>query len=411
MKNKIIWVLNMTAGKPDSGWGERHYYFSKYWIQKGYDVKIISGSYNHLFHNQPKIDTNKTFTIEEVEEGITFCWVKIPKYDGGSIFKLWSMIVFALKTRKLSKELLGHPEQIIVSSMPIFPILTGNYLKRKLKIKQLFFEIRDLWPLTPMYLKGYSRWHPMVLIMAWVEKFGYRKADHIISLLPKADTYINKISKKPEKFNWIPNGIDEKLLVKEGLPIEIVNQIPKDKFIIGYTGTMGMANALEYLIDCSILLKEDARIHFVFVGDGYLKKELQEKVKSNDNVTFIQKINKNQVQDMLSYFSVCFVGRNNTPLFDYGVSSNKFFDYMLAKKPVISSSNKIKDPVELSGCGYVVKPESSEAIREVILELIEMSPDERVAIAKKGYDYVTKYHNFDYLSNLYTKLFDSPIVG
>ena len=61
-KKKIIWVLNMTAGTPYSGWGERHYYFSKYWIKKGYDIKIISGSYNHLFHNQPKLEENQQFT-------------------------------------------------------------------------------------------------------------------------------------------------------------------------------------------------------------------------------------------------------------------------------------------------------------------------------------------------------------
>lgn len=395
----------MTAGKPDSGWGERHYYFSKYWIKKGYDVKIISGSYNHLFHNQPEIKKDQQFTLEEVEEGITFCWVKIPEYDGGSIFKLWSMIYFAFRTRKLSEELLGKPDHIIVSSMPIFPILTGNYLKRKLKAKKLFFEIRDLWPLTPMYLKGYSKWHPMVLLMAWVEKIGYKKSDGIVSLLPNANLYIDPISKDPSKFHWIPNGIDESLLNNEPLPNDVIKQIPENKFIVGYTGTMGMANALEYLIESSISLKDNQDIHFVLVGDGYLKKELQEKVKVNTNVTFIEKINKNQVQEMLQHFSVCFVGRNNTPLFDYGVSSNKFFDYMLSKKPVISSSNKIKDPVELSGCGFVVEPENSKSIVTAILQLREMDTEERNSIGQKGYDYVKKYHNFDYLSNLYIKLF------
>ena len=406
MSKKIIWVLNMTSGKPDSGWGERHYYLSKYWINKGYDVKIISASYNHLFKNQPKVDEDKKFTLEEVEEGITFCWVKIPEYDGGSVFKLWSMIRFAIRTRKLSSELLGRPDHILVSSMPIFPIITGHYLKKKFKAKRLFFEIRDLWPLSPMYLKGYSKWHPIVLVMAWVEKFGYKKADKIISLLPQANKYIDKISKDPNKYHWIPNGIDEELLVEEALPNHITDLIPKDKFLIGYTGTMGMANALEYLIDCSILLKEKQDIHFVFVGDGYLKEELQTKVAQNNNVTFIPKINKNQVQAMLKLFSVCFVGRNNTPLFDYGVSSNKFFDYMLAKKPVISSSNKIKDPIELSGGGFVVEPENPETIKNAILKIKEMSAPERHALGMKGYTYVNKYHNFNYLSNLYFKLFD-----
>lgn len=404
MSKKIIWILNMTAGKPDSGWGERHYYFSKFWAQKGYNVKIVSGSYNHLFHNQPKIE-NKKFTIEEVEKGITFCWVKIPKYDGGSIYKLWSMIVFAFKILSLKERLLGKPSYIIVSSMPIFPIISGWYLKKKLKAKKLFFEIRDLWPLTPMYLNGYSKWHPMIILMRWIEKFGYKKADNIVSLLPNANKYIDKISGDPSKFVWIPNGIDENLLVDEKLNNEVINQIPNDKFIVGYTGTMGMANALEYLIEASILLKENNNIHFVLVGDGYLKKELQNKVSTNNNITFINKINKNQVQNMLSNFDVCFVGRNNTPLFEYGVSSNKFFDYMLAKKPVISSSNKIKDPVELSGCGFVVKPETGVSIKESILQIYNMDDTEKKELGNKGYRYVKEHHNFEYLSNLYMKLF------
>lgn len=404
MKNKTIWVLNMTAGKVDSGWGERHYYFSKFWVKKGYDIKIVSGSYNHLFGNQPKVG-KEIFTLEEVEKGITFCWVKIPEYDGGSIFKLWSMLVFAFRILKLTPELLDKPDVILVSSMPIFPIISGWYLKRKYKAKKLIFEIRDLWPLTPMYLKGYSKWHPMVLMMAWVEKFGYRKADKIVSLLPNAHSYINKISKDPTKFAWVPNGIDETLLVNEGLSEEILLQVPVNKFVIGYTGTMGMANALEYLIEASLLIKDRNDIHFVFVGDGYLKESLQQEVINSNNVTFIKKINKNQVQAMLSLFDVCFVGRNNTPLFDYGVSSNKFFDYMLSKKPVLVSSNRINDPIELSGGGIIVEPESALAIKKGLLYLYELQEDKRRELGEKGYSYVKENHNFDYLSSRYSELF------
>ena len=404
MSKKVIWVLNQTAGKPDSGWGERHYNFSKYWIKKGYAVKIISGSYNHLFINQPKT-SNKTFTLEEVEDGITFCWVKIPTYDGGSVFKLWSMIVFAFKTIFLKSSLIEKPAIIIVSSMPIFQILAGIYLKRKFKAEKLFFEIRDLWPLTPMYLSGFSKYHPMVIIMKWIEKYGYKKSDEIISLLPNAHSYINKISGNPSKFHWISNGIDENLLKTEPLPESILKMIPTNKFIIGYTGTMGMANALEYLIKASLELEENKNIHFVLVGDGYLKAKLMNLTRNSENITFINKINKNQVQNMLKLFDICFIGRNDTKLFDYGVASNKYFDYMLASKPILESSNRIKSPAELSECGIVVNPESSVAIIEGINKLEAMSTKELEKLGEKGYHYVKKYHNFDYLSEKYLNLF------
>lgn len=404
MNKKIIWVLNQTAGKPDSGWGERHYFFSKYWIQKGYEVKIISGSYNHLFLNQPKI-SKKTFTVENVEDGISFCWVKIPVYDGASIFKLWSMLVFAFKLFFLSSSLLGKPSVIIVSSMPIFQILPGIFLKWKYKASKLIFEIRDLWPLTPIHLSGYSKFHPIILGMSWLEKIGYRKADSIVSLLPNAFNYIDKIAGDTSKSHWISNGIDASLLVKEEISKEIEAQIPTDKFIIGYSGTMGMANALEYLIEASIILKNNQNIHFVLVGDGYLKDQFLEATKHNNNITFIDKIAKNQVQQVLQLFNCCFIGRNNTPLFDYGVASNKYFDYMLAGKPILESSNFIKSPAELSGCSIQVKPENAEAIVEGIFELLKMNSRELQELGERGYTYVKKYHNFDYLSTNYLKLF------
>ena len=404
MGKKIIWILNQTAGKPDSGWGERHYYFSKYWVRKGYEVKIVSGSYNHLFINQPKV-SNNTFTIEEIESGITFCWVKVPRYDGGSVFKLWSMIIFAFKVLFLKTKSLGKPDIIIVSSMPIFQILSGIYLKRKNKAKKLLFEIRDLWPLTPLYLSNYSKSHPVILLMRVIEKIGYKKADEIISLLPNAYKYIDRISEDSSKLHWIPNGIDEKLLKRELLPDVIKNKIPTDKFIVGYTGTIGMANAMEYFINASILLKENSNIHFVIVGDGYLRNQFKAQTKNSKNITFINKINKCQVQQILKYFNICYVGRYNIKLYDYGVSYNKYYDYMLAEKPILESSNRINSPTELANCGLIVEPENSKAIVEGILKLKSMPTIQLNDIAKKGYEYVKKYHNFEYLSDKYLKLF------
>ena len=106
---------------------------------------------------------SKAFTLEKQELNLTFCWVKIPRYSGESIFKLRSMIVFAIKNMKLTSKLIGRPEGILVSSMPILPMLSGLYLKKKYSVSKLIFGIRDLRPLTPMYLKGYSKWHPMII--------------------------------------------------------------------------------------------------------------------------------------------------------------------------------------------------------------------------------------------------------
>jgi len=402
---KTIWVINQFAGKQDSGWGERHYYFARHWVQKGYDVKIISGSFNHLFKIQPKI-TSKTFTTETVEKNITFCWVKIAKYNPESVFKLWSMIVFSYKIFFLSKRVLNKPDIVLISSMPIFSVLPAYFLSEKYKAK-LLFEVRDLWPQTPIHLKGYKKWHPMVLLMASLEKLGYRKAKYIISVLPNSSEYINKISKKPKKWVYIPNGIDKNMVGNESIGNDIKKQIPSDKFVIGYAGTVGLANAMGDFISASIILKDNNDIHFVMVGEGYLKKDYLKETKGNSNITFIPKIDKSKVQDLLKLFNVCYVGRFDLPLYKHGVSYNKYFDYMLAKKTILESSSLIKDPVELSGCGIIVKPESAEAIVEGINALYNMTQAERDKLGKRGYKYVIKHHNFEFLSEKYIDLFES----
>jgi len=397
-----IWVINYFAGTPLSGWGERHYYLSEGWVQNGYVVTIISSTYNHMFNHFAYADHQ--FNFEEVD-GRRFCWVRTPMYNPKSVKRFWAMLVFALKVYFVPASKAGRPDIIIVSSMPIFSVITGWLLKRRYKAQKFIFEIRDLWPLTPINLMGYSRYHPFIIFMAWLEKVGYRKSDHIVSVLPNSSVYINSISLNSEKFNYIPNGISEVMCGNEILPNDIAVYLPAKKFIIGYAGTLGMANALEYFVEAARILSGNENLHFVLAGDGYLKKELVEKTADLNNITFIPKIKKLYMQSLLGQFDICFIGRTGSPLFDHGVSSNKYFDYMLAGKPVLVSSNQIKDPVEMSGCGITVKPDDARTISDGILKLYSLSKDERLEMGLRGREYVLKYHNFDYLSAQYEKLF------
>ncbi|MFT6755764.1 MAG: glycosyltransferase involved in cell wall biosynthesis, partial [Urechidicola sp.] len=61
--------------------------------------------------------------------------------------------------------------------------------------------------------------------------------------------------------------------------------------------------------------------------------------------------------------------------------------------------------VELSDCGITVKPESAETIKDGILQLFQLSKEEMDKFSENGYNYVKKYHNFNFLSEAYLKLF------
>ena len=401
MEKKTVWVINQFAGTPQSGWGERHFYLAKYWKKNGFDVKIISGSYNHMFTNLP--NTTGLYTIENFD-GIEFCWVKTPIYDSKSILRFYSMLIFAWNVFRMPTNILGKPSTVIISSMPIFPIWTGVQIKKKFNAK-LIFEIRDLWPLSLQLLGGYTKNHFAVKFIGWFEKLGYRKSDEIVSLLPNSKEHIEDVAKKKVSFNYIPNGIEESLLCEDINLNDQFPQIPKGKFLIAYTGTVGIANAMEYFIEASILLKEDPRFHFLIVGDGYLLDGLKSKTINNDNITFIDKVRKDQVQMILSKVDICYLSWHKTELYNYGVSANKYFDYMLAAKPILVSSDQIVDPVKLSNCGIIVNAESSSAICEGMKKLYNLDKSSLLEMGERGKIYVQKNHTYKKLAFQYQQLF------
>ena len=57
-------------------------------------------------------------------------------------------------------------------------------------LHDLLHEVHDLWPLSPMELGGYSRWHPFIMLLQAAEDYACRHADAIVSILPKVREHL-----------------------------------------------------------------------------------------------------------------------------------------------------------------------------------------------------------------------------
>lgn len=405
--SKNIWVINQFAGNLESGWGERHYFLSKRWLKDGYNVNIISSPHNHMFTMKHKTDGQ--FTMRNYD-GTNFCWVKCPNYNPKSVMRFIIMFIFTIKVLFVPKKKLGKPDIIIVSSMPIFPIISGYLLKKMYGAETLIFEVRDLWPLSLIYLKDISAWHPLALFIGWFEKFGYRRSDKIVSVLPNSAPYIDNISKDKNKLLLVPNGVAGELqMKKKSLEDTFFDALKDTDFVVGYTGTMGLINALNPLLDA---FKDiDKNIKIVLVGRGYLKEKFEEEYAEYSNIIFLPAVAKHQIQAVLNRFDVCANSWHDLPLYQHGVSANKYFDYMLSGKPVLSASNFPMHPIQLANCGIMVKPNSPKAIKEGVLKLYNMTSQERKELGARGKAYVLKYHTYDYLAGLYEEIFTKTKEG
>lgn len=396
-KKDIVWIINQFAGHPNSGWGERHFFLSEPALVDN-RVVIISSGNNHLFTQ--KIDFKGIFKIEKYD-GIEFCWVNIPKYNPQSKSRFIAMFIFAFNLFFLifkTKEL-GKPEYIIVSSMSIFPYPVARVLKWWFKSKKLSFEVRDLWPLTPIYLMGYSMYNPLIWIISILEKYAYRTADSIISLLEESKSYIDSISKRPNAFYYIPNGvkINKDFRISQSVKL-LLDKLPQDKLIMCYAGTIGYANALDSFINVLNNSEFIKKHYFVLIiGDGYLKSRYSETLKNNPNVLFTGKQKKADIPYILSKVDICYISWHHSSLYDYGVSANKYFDYMSSGKPILAAHNGISDPVAKSGCGIIVK-NKFEDIENGFKQFHFMSKSDRIKMGLLGETYVYMNHSYRRLS-------------
>jgi len=388
MSKKQIWIINEYAGSPYYGLGVRHYYLGKELVKLGYNVNIISSNYSHLFKNFPKPG-------KENIDGIDYFWIKTFNYGKAhSKKRVFKWFLFSLKLFQLPFKL-EKPDIIITSSPSLFPVFPGWILSKFYRAK-FVFEVRDIWPLTLIEVGGYSRNHPFIKIMKFFEILALKKADLIISNLPNYGEYLkdNNINRD---FVWISNGINlEEMKEVKALPLEVIEKIPKDKFIIGYAGTIGTQDTLDSFLEASRFINKDD-IFFVIVGNGQEKQRLQE-IYKRDNIIFLNAIEKKQVQSILKLFDVCYIGWRDKNFYKYGISANKLFDYMYSGKPILHSFNRKGDIVQIVNCGITVKAENPEAIVDGIMKLYNMSKEERKKLGENGKNYVVRYFNYKELT-------------
>ena len=399
-----IWIINQYTGSPYHGMNYRSYYLAKELVKLGDNVTIFAGSYSHLFSNYP--NTNGLFTKDHID-GIDYIWVNTPKYKSSkSIGRVFNMLIFMINLLFFNIFKLKKPDVIIISSLSLFPVLNA-YLWSKIFKIEFIFEVRDIWPLTLIEVGNMSKYHPLVLFLGWFEKFGYKKAKIVVSVLPNAKEHMVSHGMIKNKFKYIPNGINLKEVENyQEVSDYIKNVFPSNKFIIGYVGTLGIVNALEYFLEAANNLKNHHQIHFVLVGQGGEKSKLEKYCQINQlsNVTFIDPIPKIQVQGILKLFDVCYIGWHKKDIYKYGISANKIFDYMYSAKPILHSISIANDIVKNAKCGISVEAEDSQKIENAILELFLMHKHQLKIMGENGKKFVIRHHTYENLAQMYREI-------
>jgi len=342
---------------PSGSAGIRSYEMARMLIKKGHKVTMVCGSYNGG-------NTGLSNDFLRGKRSGLVDGINVIEYDlsysnsDGFIKRGLLFMTFAMKGVGLA--LTQKYDVVFATSTPLTAGIPGIFA-RWFRGKKFVFEVRDLWPELPRAMGVIT--NPVILMsMSALEWLSYHSAHRCIGLSPGIVEGISKRGVSKDKIKLIPNGCDLDIFNSESEEWR-PEGVKSDDFMAVFTGTHGMANGLEALLDVAVELKHRRQnnIKIVLIGQGRLKPSLQRKAKNMnlDNVIFHDPVDKEKLSGLMKSADLGLQILANVPAFYYGTSPNKFFDYIAAGLPVLNNyPGWLAEMIEDNKCGYSVVPEN-----------------------------------------------------
>jgi glycosyltransferase involved in cell wall biosynthesis len=265
----------------------------------------------------------------------------------------------------------GRYDIIYATSPPLFVGAAALIISQVRRIP-LVFEVRDLWPESAIAL-GELRNPRAIRWATKLEETCYRRARQIVVTTQEMVDYLSKRGFEANKITVIRNGANTELFCLDPTArCDLRNKLGlKDKFVVVYAGLLGIAQGLGASLEAASLLATiEPQVHFLFIGDGPVKRALQEQVENLGltNVTFLPPQPRDTIPGYLSAGDAALIPLTRKRLL--GALPSKMFDAMACQRPVVlSAEGEARDVLCEADAGIVVPPEDPPALAEAVLGL------------------------------------------
>ncbi len=411
-----ILLIHQNFLEPEDGGGSRFNEMSRLWEEAGHEITVLAGMIHHATGHKPERYRGKYTYVDVLSDRrrVIRCHVAAV-YAKGFAGRLWGYFsfVFSALYAGLFRAGKGY-DVILATSPPLFTGITARLLSI-LKRVPMVFEVRDLWPESAIDT-GVLR-NKLVIRWAYaLEAYLYRHAVLVSVLTPAfRQILIERKGIAEAKILLLPNAADFSLAERAALGFDRLafrqKQAWEGKLVFIYVGAHGVANHLMQLIDAAEQLQREEKVLFVLVGDGMQKPALQAEVKRRNlhNVQFVSSVPKSEV---FHYILAA----------DYGLSvlkkcetfktiySNKTFDYMSCKKPVLLLIDGVsRELIETARCGYYVEPENTEAFVALVHRCLLETEENRRRMGESGYRYAKAHFDREVLARNYIRALEAVL--
>jgi colanic acid biosynthesis glycosyl transferase WcaI len=373
----------------------RAYEMARHLAARGHQVTVLTEVPNHPVGIITPAYRGRLFQRSQ-EDGLDVIrvWVKTaPQKNFGTRLAFYSsfMVNATLAGFLLARD---HYSLVYATSPPLF---VGGVAWALDAIRRIpfVFEIRDLWPESAIAIgelknPRYIRW------ATWLEQSCYQRSCHIVTVTRGLRDRLIERGIADTKVTVIPNGASTDLFrPMPEVGVQIRSRLGLvDQFVVMYAGLLGVAQGLHTLVESASLLQNES-VHFVFVGDGPVRGELEKTVQKYglSNVTFTGLVPRHEVPGYLSAADVAAVIFTDKPLFRRSMPS-KMFDALACECPVLLSApeGEAVSVLRQAGGGVHVAPESPQAIARAVCDL-KAHRDQTRLLGQHGRRFVEQHYS------------------
>jgi glycosyltransferase involved in cell wall biosynthesis len=400
-----ILLIHQYFLETDDAGGSRWNEMAKIWTEAGNEVVVLAGMM-HANGSEKRQEYKGKHFVKKVQDRVTVLRCHVSEsYNKSFSGRLWGYFSFMFSAMWAGLfKVKGKFDVVIVTSPPLFVGFSG-YLISIFKRTPLVFEVRDLWPESAIDTGVLTnKW--IIKMAFWFERFIYKRAKLINVLTPAFYNTLKNIKKVPEeKLSMIPNASDFTLseeLLRHFDKQQFREEMELDgKFVITYVGAHGVANHLQQVLEAGKKL-EDTNVLFLLIGQGMEKEKLKRMAIEMHvkNVRFIDSVPKKEV---FKYILASQMGASVLKKVDAfkTVYSNKTFDYMSCKTPVLMAIDGVsRQLIEDANCGIFVEPENIEEYNKQIRSYLN-DKDRLEKEGDNGYQYAKKHFDRNILARKY----------
>ncbi len=327
--------------------------------------------------NAPKLSTKDTY--QQIQ--ITRLWsTRFPKLN--LLGKLINHLTFTLSASiKLWRDT-GTSPIIVFTNPPFLAHIISIIAKQKKR--PLVYVLFDLYPDTAIACQLISPTNPIAKIWQKLNLMAYTNATHIIVLGRCMHAYLTHQLPKVlhHKINIVPVWANSALLntPRPEHPISRDKYHLHQKFVLLYSGNLGRFHDIETFANAALELTEShPEITWLFVGDGYKKKWLQNFIRSHNlpSVHYHPFVPQCDLADLLASAHVGLVSLLPEQL---GLSvPSKTYSLMAAKLPILAIMPDACETAKMiieTDSGFVIEANNIAQLKDAIITLYQ-DPDLR----------------------------------